>query len=227
MSGYAICTRIKKDKSLKEIPLVITSAEATEETFEHHKKLKTRAEEYLRKPFEPEVLIDVLSRYLPFSDVASDDIDVEEVVEVVDDEILEPADLSQGAGLSQYLSPDEMLTAVGVSPQRMAQLDAQLREMQDQLTVLQKERDEAVASERAARRVGTQMVTSERARGSGCAPRASGANPSTKSPQSSVSTSVGRKVAPGGMDVMLWVLAKAFVERFCVTTWLAGGRIRP
>src|SRR5436305_1569332 len=50
MSGYSICAKLKKDAQLKSIPLIITSAEATPETFEHHKKLKTRAEEYLKKP---------------------------------------------------------------------------------------------------------------------------------------------------------------------------------
>src|SRR5688500_8512184 len=45
MSGYSICAKLKKDTALKNVPLIITSSEATPETFEHHKKLKTRAEE--------------------------------------------------------------------------------------------------------------------------------------------------------------------------------------
>lgn len=64
MSGYSICTKLKKDATLKSVPLIITSAEATQETFEHHKKLKTRAEEYLKKPFPPSELVDVLGRYV-------------------------------------------------------------------------------------------------------------------------------------------------------------------
>ncbi|MBM4281584.1 MAG: response regulator [Deltaproteobacteria bacterium] len=51
MSGYSICNKLKKDNDLKSIPLIITSKEATPETFAQHKKLKTRAEEYLIKPF--------------------------------------------------------------------------------------------------------------------------------------------------------------------------------
>src|ERR1017187_1135361 len=53
MSGYSICNKLKKDESLKHIPLIIPSREATHETFEQHKKLKTRAEAYLIKPFPP------------------------------------------------------------------------------------------------------------------------------------------------------------------------------
>ena len=49
MSGYAVCNKLKKSKKLKGIPLLIMSAEATPETFEQHKKLKTRADDYLLK----------------------------------------------------------------------------------------------------------------------------------------------------------------------------------
>jgi DNA-binding response OmpR family regulator len=57
MSGYSICNKLKKDDELKSIPLVIMSAEATPETFEQHRKLKTRAEDYLIKPFAPAELL--------------------------------------------------------------------------------------------------------------------------------------------------------------------------
>jgi CheY-like chemotaxis protein len=58
LSGYSWCNRLKKDEALKQIPLVITSSEATPETFEQHRKLKTRAEDYLIKPFPPATLVD-------------------------------------------------------------------------------------------------------------------------------------------------------------------------
>jgi len=57
MSGYSVCNKLKKDDHLKSIPLVIISAEATPETFEQHKKLKTRAEDYLIKPFDAATLL--------------------------------------------------------------------------------------------------------------------------------------------------------------------------
>ncbi len=60
MSGYLVCQKLKKDDALKGIPLVLTSAEATEETFEKHRTLKARADEYLLKPFEPEALVEKL-----------------------------------------------------------------------------------------------------------------------------------------------------------------------
>src|SRR5512142_809707 len=60
MSGYLVCQKIKKDDALKALPLVLTSAEATEETFEKHKTLKARADEYLLKPYTPEALVEKL-----------------------------------------------------------------------------------------------------------------------------------------------------------------------
>ena len=58
-NGYMLCTRLKKDDALKGIPVILTSANATADSFEKHKKLKTRAEEYLIKPFHP---IDLLEK---------------------------------------------------------------------------------------------------------------------------------------------------------------------
>ncbi len=59
-SGYSICNKLKKDEALRAIPLVVTSAEATPETFAQHRKLKTRAEDYLIKPFPPSELLERL-----------------------------------------------------------------------------------------------------------------------------------------------------------------------
>ncbi|MFL5406340.1 MAG: response regulator [Myxococcales bacterium] len=63
-NGYMLCTRLKKDDKLKSIPVVLTSANATPESFEKHKKLKTRAEEYLIKPFQPAALLTKASALL-------------------------------------------------------------------------------------------------------------------------------------------------------------------
>lgn len=65
MSGYSICNKLKKDNDLKGIPLIITSKEATPETFAQHKKLKTRAEDYLIKPFSESELIEKIGALIP------------------------------------------------------------------------------------------------------------------------------------------------------------------
>ncbi len=52
VSGYAICNRLKKDEALRDIPLLLSSSEASEEVFAEHKRLRTRADGYLFKPYD-------------------------------------------------------------------------------------------------------------------------------------------------------------------------------
>jgi CheY-like chemotaxis protein len=61
MSGYLVCQKLRKDDTTRAIPLVLTSAEATADTFEKHKALKVRADEYLLKPFAPGALLEKLA----------------------------------------------------------------------------------------------------------------------------------------------------------------------
>jgi len=63
--GFTWCNKFKRDDALKAIPLLLTSSLATEQTFEQHRKLKTRADDYLLKPFGPRDLLDRLDPYLP------------------------------------------------------------------------------------------------------------------------------------------------------------------
>ena len=84
LSGYSWCNRLKKDGDLKSIPLVITSSEATPETFDQHRKLKTRAEDYLLKPFSPETLVERVTTLVGVPDAPPAD---EELVTLDDVEL--------------------------------------------------------------------------------------------------------------------------------------------
>lgn len=92
MSGYIICGKLKKDDALKGIPLVLTSSEATPETFDKHRQLKGRAEEYLLKPFAPEELLAKLAAHVALPEAAPLDDDEEEgeVLTLEDDLAAEP-----------------------------------------------------------------------------------------------------------------------------------------
>ena len=58
--GYAICNKLRRSPSLREVPLVLISGEETPATFEQHRKLKSRADEYLLKPIDgPDLLLKV------------------------------------------------------------------------------------------------------------------------------------------------------------------------
>jgi serine/threonine protein kinase/CheY-like chemotaxis protein len=55
-NGYFVCNRLKSDEDLRRIPLILMSAVATEETWSQHRRLATRADGYLCKPFDSEEL---------------------------------------------------------------------------------------------------------------------------------------------------------------------------
>ncbi len=114
ISGYSICNKLKKDPELGRIPLILTSSQATEETFEQHKKLKTRAEAYLKKPYSDEELLGVLSPYLGGG--ASDEMEVALDELSVDMDDIAPEAPSPGAGVEQGFSePTTVMPAAKVA----------------------------------------------------------------------------------------------------------------
>jgi CheY-like chemotaxis protein len=72
-TGWAVCNRLRKSSQLKSVPLIITSAEATEKDFEDHKKLKTRAEDYLHKPFPTDALVEKIGGLIGLPDPPQED----------------------------------------------------------------------------------------------------------------------------------------------------------
>ncbi len=99
-TGWAVCNRLRKSATLKSVPLIITSAEATEKDFEDHKKLKTRAEDYVHKPFGVEALVEKIAGLIGLPEqqsdsealeipIESEEINVEEDGVVVEEEVIE------------------------------------------------------------------------------------------------------------------------------------------
>lgn len=110
-TGWAVCNRLRKSALLKSTPLVITSAEATEKDFEDHKKLKTRAEDYLHKPFGVEALVEKIATLIGLPEPAQEDlgieVPIEEEEEIVEEEgvLVEDAeDLSGGFDTDAHAS---------------------------------------------------------------------------------------------------------------------------
>jgi len=97
-NGYMLCTRLKKDEQLRAIPVILTSANATPDSFEKHKKLKTRAEDYLIKPFGAQAMLQMASRLLGVPAPAGDD----EIVSMDDES------LGLGNGVSGEDEPIQM-----------------------------------------------------------------------------------------------------------------------
>jgi DNA-binding response OmpR family regulator len=65
MNGFSVCNKLKRDPNLQSVPLVILSSDSTEETFEQHRRLRTRAEEYLHKPVTVDQLVPLMQRLVP------------------------------------------------------------------------------------------------------------------------------------------------------------------
>src|SRR5262245_36725852 len=72
MNGFSVCNKLKKDAQLKDIPLVIMSSESSEETFEQHRKLRTRAEEYIHKPIAFGELLQHLRNYVALAPLSAE-----------------------------------------------------------------------------------------------------------------------------------------------------------
>ena len=107
--GYAICNKLKRSPSLREIPLILISSEETQATFEQHRKLKAHADEYLLKPLDISELLAKVNRLVPLGEKQ----DAEEIHEadsgdiiIADEEIgaaaaaatSGPTDLGNGSG---------------------------------------------------------------------------------------------------------------------------------
>ena len=105
MNGFSVCNKLKKDALLKDVPLVIMSSESSEDTFEQHRKLRTRAEDYLHKPI---AFSDLLSRIKNFVTISADggysDIAIEDDVELVEDGVEEELDVPASEPLA-FLAP--------------------------------------------------------------------------------------------------------------------------
>ncbi len=97
-AGFSWCNRFKRDDLLRGVPLVLTSTLATAETFEHHKRLKTRADAYLHKPFAPARLLAELEQWLPVDAPPAGS------VEALADELLGDEDI-------ETVEPDELETS--------------------------------------------------------------------------------------------------------------------
>ena len=71
MNGFAVCNKLKRSPSLRNVPLIVLSSECTDETFEQHRRLRTRAERYVHKPISFRELLKYIGEFIPASANAS------------------------------------------------------------------------------------------------------------------------------------------------------------
>jgi CheY-like chemotaxis protein len=135
-NGYMLCTRLKKDEKLKSIPVILTSANATPDSFEKHKKLKTRAEDYLIKPFPPSALVEKASQLLGIDitveDAAPEDESLglgnlvptdDEPIRLTDDDVRDAAPLGDAILVDDVEEVVQLEESVSESDQDMEMFD--------------------------------------------------------------------------------------------------------
>lgn len=62
IDGYEVCRRLKSDEELKAIPIIFMTASSAGKVAEKTKELK--ADDYIIKPFEPEVLLEKVKKFI-------------------------------------------------------------------------------------------------------------------------------------------------------------------
>ncbi|MBP7161284.1 hypothetical protein KBB45_08455 [Myxococcota bacterium] len=100
-NGFNVSHRFRKDPVLGEVPLILTTAKATQKILDRHKMLPTKADEYVMKPFSDGLIEQALGKLVPVADLPpeipdeaiqdADDQFIElEVVDVIQEEIVPP-----------------------------------------------------------------------------------------------------------------------------------------
>ena len=86
VNGFSVCSRLKRNKTLRSVPLIVLSSECTDETFENHKKMESRAEAYFSKPVDLELLFEEIRRLLDLQVAAPGQIAAQRPLITDDDE---------------------------------------------------------------------------------------------------------------------------------------------
>ncbi len=110
VNGFLVCKKLKKSPETASIPIIILSSEATEEIFEQHRKLRTRAEDYLRKPLDLDTLIEHVRAIVPLDPVMMADDPSDEVI-AISEELEVSFDQAQGTDLHQAKTVDPDIDA--------------------------------------------------------------------------------------------------------------------
>ena len=92
MSGFSVCNKLKRDPVLKDVPLIIMSSESSDDTFEQHRKLRWRAEDYVHKPIAFGELLEHIRPYVPLDNGGRGSLDDDSGIVIEDDIQVEDPD---------------------------------------------------------------------------------------------------------------------------------------
>ena len=87
-NGFLVGRKIKRSKRLGHIPIIILSNdENADNLFEQHKKTKSKAEDYVRRPVSVEDLVARMLDLVPLEPLPATEIEIEGEHEMSDDEM--------------------------------------------------------------------------------------------------------------------------------------------
>jgi DNA-binding response OmpR family regulator/predicted nucleic acid-binding Zn-ribbon protein len=129
--GYAICNKLRRSPSLRDVPLILISGEETPATFEQHRKLKSRADEYMLKPLDRADLLMKVGGLLKLDlDAAPSDDDDDDVQELDADSDIVMADEEDldivGSASSEENDAEEQTLAVDPAKYDAAEAEAEV-----------------------------------------------------------------------------------------------------
>lgn len=102
MNGFLVCTALKRDKALAAIPVVLTSSDdSADEVFAAHRRLRTRAADYIKKPI---AIPDLLAHLAAHARLRGIKPYVEPIVEMTDQQRANLAAVIEAAQQPQWAS---------------------------------------------------------------------------------------------------------------------------
>lgn len=88
-NGYILCGKLKKDDELRSIPIIITGSP---DGFAQHRKLKTRADDYVSKPVDLEGFVQTVGALVGFPEGASGEDDGLSLSDLVEESEVAPVE---------------------------------------------------------------------------------------------------------------------------------------
>ncbi len=85
VNGFSTCNKIKKDDRLSSVPIILMSSQSSAETFEQHRRLPSRADDYVHKPISVADFLPHIRRLIELDDAGLVD---EETSLSEDDDVL-------------------------------------------------------------------------------------------------------------------------------------------
>lgn len=116
MNGFSVCNKLRRSAELKDIPLIIMSSDSSEEVFEQHRRLRTRADEYLHKPAQAAALRAYIEKYVALGTAngAADSLMTDEEFELNEDELESAIELDENELVAEEAVEDHTVAGLSV-----------------------------------------------------------------------------------------------------------------